>query len=361
MIDLFKEVSEFCNFDIPESHKVPIAIIGAGGIVDGAHLPAYKIAGLQVIGIFDVDATKAKDVASRHGIPKVYASIQELLLDPRSVIVDIAVPAALQPEIFNQVAAAKKHILAQKPMATSVADGVKMAYAVEENGIVAAVNHQLRFDEGIAAAFKMVDLGWVGKVTNVTIEVNLVTPWEMWPWAKDLERLEIMLHSIHYHDVIRWFLGEPNTVFCAAGRTPAQYPKGETRTISTYSYGNGVTALVHANHINRGGDNRAEFRIDGDRGSIRGTLGLLYDYPVGRVDTLEVNSQVVPTDGWTPYPVTTRWFPDAFRGTMGSVMNAIATGSSLRSSVADTVGTLRLVEALYQSMDSGLSVKLGNQ
>jgi len=203
-----------------------------------------------------------------------------------------------------------------------------------------------------------VELGWVGKVTNVTIEVNLITPWEMWPWAKDLERLEIMLHSIHYHDVIRWFLGEPNTVFCVAGRTQGQYPVGETRTISSYAYDEGVTALVHANHINRGGDNRAEFRIDGDKGSIRGTLGLLYDYPTGRVDTLEVNSQVLPTDGWTPYPVTTRWFPDAFRGTIGSVMRAIATGAPLRSSVSDTVGTLRLVEALYQSMDSGKSVDL---
>ncbi len=358
MIDLFKEVSEYCAFDIDPAHKVPVAIIGAGGIVDGAHLPAYKIEGLQVIGIYDVDSAKAKDVAARHGIPKVYATLQELLDDPQSIIVDIAVPAALQPDIFIQVAAAKKHILAQKPMATTVADGLMMAKAVADNGIIAAVNHQLRFEEGVAAAHKMVELGWIGNVTNVTFEVNLITPWEMWPWAKDLERLEIMLHSIHYHDVVRWFLGEPIKVFCVAGRTQGQYPIGETRTISSYSYDNGITALVHANHINRGGDNRAEFRIDGDKGSIRGTLGLLYDYPTGRVDTLEVNSQVVPTDGWTPYPVTTRWFPDAFRGTIGSVMRAIATGAPLRSSVADTVGTLRLVEALYQSMDSGESVDL---
>lgn len=358
MIEIFKEVSEYCNFDIPEEIKVPIAIVGAGGIVDGAHLPAYKIAGLNVVGIFDVDQEKAREVAERHSIPTIYPSLEELLADPHSVIVDIAVPAALQPGIFYQVASAKKHILAQKPMATSVADGLQMAAAVDQNGIIAAVNHQLRFDEGVAAAHKMVELGWVGKVTNVTFEVNLVTPWEMWPWAKDLERLEIMLHSIHYHDVIRWFLGQPNTVFCVAGRTPGQYSKGETRTISSYSYDDGVSALVHANHINRGGDNRAEFRIDGDKGSIKGTLGLLYDYPVGRVDTLEVNSQVIPTDGWTPYPVTTRWFPDAFRGTMGSVMKTIATGAPLRSSVADTVGTLRLVEALYKSIDSGDSIDL---
>jgi predicted dehydrogenase len=167
-----------------------------------------------------------------------------------------------------------------------------------------------------------------------------------------------MLHSIHYHDLIRWFLGDAKTVFCAAGRTQGQFPKGETRTISTALYDKGVTSLVHANHVNRGNDNYAEYRIDGDQGSIRGTLGLLYDYPNGRVDTLEVNSQVLPTDGWLPYPVTTRWFPDAFIGTMGSVMKAISHGEALRSSVAENVGTLKMVEALYASMDSGKSVDL---
>jgi predicted dehydrogenase len=358
MIDLFSEVAKYCDLSIPESHKVPIAIVGAGGIVDGAHLPAYKKAGLHVVGITDVDPEKANDVANRHGIDRVYSSLDELLADPTPVIIDIAVPAAAQPEIFLKVANSKKHILAQKPMATTVAAGLRMAEAVAANEIVAGVNHQLRFEEGMAAAHKMVELGWIGTVTNMTFHVNLITPWELWPWAKDLERLEIMLHSIHYHDVMRWFLGNPGRVYCAAGRTNGQFPKGETRTISTYVYDDGVTGLVHANHINRGGDNYAEYRIDGDKGSIRGTMGLLYDYPVGRVDTLEVNSLVVPTDGWTPYPVTTRWFPDAFMGTMGSVMAAIATGSPVRSSVADNVDTLKLVAALYESMDSGVAITL---
>ena len=356
MIDLFREVAESCRLEIPVSHRLPIAIIGAGGIVDGAHLPAYKKAGLEVIGITDVDLAKATDVASRHGIPKVYSSIDELLSDPRVQVVDIAVPSAAQPDIFEKVANAKKNILAQKPMAPTIEQGMKMADLVDANEIVAAVNQQLRFEEGVAAAHKMVELGWIGTVTNMSITVNLITPWELWPWARDLGRLEVMLHSIHYHDLIRWFLGDPTTLFCAAGRTKGQYPIGETRTISTALYGDGVTSVVHANHVNRGGDNLAEYRIDGDQGSIRGTLGLLYDYPNGRVDTLEVNSQVIPTDGWTPYPVTTRWFPDAFIGTMGSVLGAIANGSPLRSSVRDNVNTLRLVDALYRSMDSGVSV-----
>jgi predicted dehydrogenase len=358
MIEQFREVAEAVKLEVKPENRRKIGICGAGGIVDGAHLPAYTKAGLEVVAIFDTDHAKAQDVAKRHGIPTVYKTLAELLADPKVEIVDIAVPAAAQPEIFAQVAAAKKHILAQKPFATTVAAGEAMVKQAKGAGIIAAVNQQLRFEEGVAAAHKMVELGWIGTVSNFSINVNLITPWELWPWAKDLERLEVMLHSIHYHDLIRWFLGDAKTVFCAAGRTAGQFPKGETRTISTALYSSGVTSLVHANHVNRGGDNYAEYRIDGDKGSIRGTLGLLYDYPSGRVDTLEVNSQVVPTDGWMPYPVTTRWFPDAFIGTMGSVMDAISTGAPLRASVADNIGTLKMVEALYKSMDSGVSVDL---
>lgn len=358
MIEQFREVAEAVKLEVKPENKRKIGICGAGGIVDGAHLPAYTKAGLEVVAIFDTDHAKAQDVAKRHGIPTVYKTLAELLADPKVEIVDIAVPAAAQPEIFAQVAAAKKHILAQKPFATTVAAGEAMVKQAKDAGIIAAVNQQLRFEEGVAAAHKMVELGWIGTVSNFSINVNLITPWELWPWAKDLERLEVMLHSIHYHDLIRWFLGDPKTVFCAAGRTAGQFPKGETRTISTALYSSGVTSLVHANHVNRGGDNYAEYRIDGDKGSIRGTLGLLYDYPSGRVDTLEVNSQVVPTDGWMPYPVTTRWFPDAFIGTMGSVMDAISSGAPLRASVADNIGTLKMVEALYKSIDSGVSVDL---
>jgi len=358
MIDLFKEVSDFAKLEIPESIKLPIAIVGAGGIVDGAHLLAYKKAGLEIVGITDVDQDRAKDVASRHDISTVYPDLASMLRDSKAKVIDIAVPPAVQRDVFIEVAKSGRHILAQKPLATTVADGELIIKAANDSGIIAGVNQQLRFEEGIAAAYKMVDLGWVGKVTSISITVNLATPWEMFPWAKNMEKLEIMVHSIHYHDVIRWFLGDPISVYSVAGRTKGQFPIGETRTVSTYKYPDEVTAIVHANHVNRGGDNYAEFRIDGESGSIRGTLGLLYDYPTGRVDTLEVNSSKLPTDGWTPYPVTTRWFPDAFIGTMGSLLGAIAGKNSLRSSVEENLGTLKLVAALYESIATNRVVEL---
>jgi predicted dehydrogenase len=86
---------------------------------------------------------------------------------------------------------------------------------------------------------------------------------------------------------------------------------------------------------------------------VRGTLGLLYDYPKGRPDTLEVNSAVMGTDGWIPYPVTTRWLPDAFLGPMASLLAAAAGGPAPHTSASDNVGTLAVVEAIYRSIATG--------
>lgn len=357
MIDLFADVSEYCRLSVPEGNRKPIAIVGAGGIVDGAHLPAYALAGLTVTGITDVDLDRAREVAERHGIPRVYASLDELLADDEVAVVDIAVPVAEQPPIFRVAVAAGKHILAQKPFAASPEIARELAALADDAGVVAAVNQQMRFDEGVAAAHRMVELGWIGEVTSFSLTVNIATEWELWAWAKDMERLEIMVHSIHYHDVVRWFMGEPVSVYAMAGRTPGQFPAGETRTVSSYRFPN-ATAVIHVNHVNRAGDNSAEFRIDGSHGSIRGTLGLLYDYPAGRTDTLEVNSSILPTDGWVPYPVTQRWVPHAFIGTMASVLDAVATGTTPRTSVSDNVKTIELVEALYQSIERNQAVQL---
>lgn len=353
MIDLFLPVSDACRIAIPPAHRRPIAVVGSGAIMTTAHLPAYRGAGLEVVGVTDIDESRARAAAKEFEIDRVYRDVAELLADDRVEVVDIAVPAAHQPGIVRQALRAGRHVLGQKPFAPTPEIALELVELADAANRVLAVNQQLRFDEGIAAAHRMVELGWIGEVTAVSIDVNIWTEWRSWPWMLETDRLEIMNHSIHYHDAVRWFLGEPSIVFCAAGRTPGQAPAGETRTITTTLYESGARAIVHANHENGNGDDEARFRIDGSHGAIRGTLGLLYDYPHGRPDTLEISSSVVPTDGWIPYPVTRRWIPDAFAGPMAGLLAAAAGGPEPRTSARDNVGTLRLAEALYQSIATG--------
>lgn len=358
MIPALAAVSDAVAIDVRTSWHRPIAVVGAGAIMTVAHLPAYTAAGLPVVGIFDVDRDRAAAAARQFDISRVYADLAAVLSDDEIEVVDIAVPAARQPDVVRAVVDSGRHVLAQKPFAPTSAVAKELVERAERRGTVLAVNQQLRFDEGIAAAKAVMDLGWLGEVTAVSVDVDIWTEWSDWPWLLEVDRLEIMNHSIHYHDAVRWLLGDPAVVFCAAGRRPGQAARGETRTVSTYLYDSGVRALVSAHHLNDHGDPRATFRVDGTHGAVRGTLGLLYDYPHGRPDTVEIRSRVLPTDGWLPYPVTSRWIPDAFLGPMASVLGAVAEGRPLRSSGRDNLATLRLCEALYTSIETREAVHL---
>jgi predicted dehydrogenase len=154
-------------------------------------------------------------------------------------------------------------------------------------------------------------------------------------------------------------LGDPLRVYGTQARELGQPESGETRTISVLEFAGETRAWLRSFHKNRTGDPRAEFRIDGTQGSIRGTIGLMYDYPRGRADTLEVSSRVLPTDGWLPYPVTTRWIPTAFIGPMAALLESVATGAEAPTSGRDNLGTLRLVHALYRSGREHVVVGIG--
>jgi predicted dehydrogenase len=211
-----------------------------------------------------------------------------------------------------------------------------------------AVNQQLRFSESVAAMRAMVKAGWIGEPFEMTWDFHVYTPWENWAWVAKLPRLDLNQFTIHFIDAVRYVIGRnPVYAYGTQAREPGQPEQGETRTISVLEFEGETRALLRSFHKNRAGDPRAEFRVDGTQGSIRGTIGLMYDYPRGRADTLELNSRALPTDGWLHYPVSTRWIPTAFIGPMASLLEAMATGGVPLTNGRDNLETLRVVQALY--------------
>jgi predicted dehydrogenase len=349
MSDVFSRIRDAVTIRVQSKHKLPIAIVGAGEIVDLAHLPAYSAHGLEIVGIFDLDRARAEAVAGRHYVPKVYGSHGELARDADVKVVDIAVFPWVQYEVAVPLLEAGKHLLCQKPLSYDFAESVRLVERAEQCNRLLAVNQQLRFSESVAAAKAMVAQGWIGDPFEMSWDFHVYTPWENWPWVAKQPRLDLNQFTIHPIDAVRFFLGEPRRVYGTQAREPGQTEQGETRTISVLEFEGETRAFLRSFHKNRTGDPRAEFRIDGTQGSIRGTIGLMYDYPRGRADTLELNSRVIPTDGWLPFPVMSRWIPNAFIGPMASLLEAIATGGTPLTSGRDNLGTLRIVDALYHS------------
>ena len=71
--------------EMPEKAR-NIVIIGAGGIVSGSHLPAYRLAGYPVVGIYDLDEEKAKSVAKEFGIANTASTVEELVKIEQSMM-----------------------------------------------------------------------------------------------------------------------------------------------------------------------------------------------------------------------------------------------------------------------------------
>jgi len=325
-----------------------IGIVGAGEIVRSAHLPAYQLAGFHVVGIYDIAFDKAVAIARDFSIAKVYRSLDDLLADDDVAIVDIAVPASQQLAVVEKAAAKGKHLLCQKPLAEKYDEAKQVATICQQAGIKAAVNQQMRWSPGIRATYAILQNGWLGTPVQATIQVNVKTPWDHWPWLTENPDMEFLYHSIHYMDAMRFLFGDPQSVFADAVKFPGQPWVAPTRTLVFMTWADGDTrGLIHDNHNNFAppDDWYATFRFEGTEGIVKGTTGALYNYPIGREDTLAYFSRRIHDQSWIYPTLEGRWFPHAFMGTMGELMMAIEENREPTNSVIDNLKTLQLVFA----------------
>ncbi|WP_256253289.1 Gfo/Idh/MocA family protein [Paenibacillus sp. UNC496MF] len=345
---------------LPQQKEMGIAIIGAGEIVEACHLPAYEMGGLRVVGIYDLNRERAEKLAAKFGIGKVYREMDELLADPEARIVDLAVPAKVQPGIAERAAAAGKHILCQKPLAESYADAVRIAEACEKHGVKGAVNQQMRWSPSIRASHTIIGRGWLGELLQATIQVNVKQDFANWGWLREMPTLEFMYHSIHYMDAIRFLFGTPEYVYADGARFPGQRTVGETRTLLHIKFPGEARGLIHDNHNHIAGEDDwyATYRFEGTEGIIKGTNGSLYNYPIGREDTLSFHTRAIHEDYWFTPRLHGKWFPHAFMGTMGELMRAVEEEREPENSVADNLKTMQMVFGAYLSMKENRPVTL---
>jgi len=343
-------------------HKLPpkidygIAFIGCGGIVNYGHIPAYKASGFNMIGGYDLNHEAAEKTVQAHGLNKVYASLDEVLLDPGVHIVDIAVVPWEQHHIIEKAVAAGKHLLCQKPFSNGYySEAVEMTALAQQADLKMAVHQQFRWSSIIQATRALMAEGWLGDIQDVQVQVSIHTPWDMWPWIASQPRLEVLFHSIHYLDSLRYLFGDPVLVTSRHTKHPAQKATGETKTITTWDYTNGLQILIAICHFDWSPALYSNLRVLGNDGVIEGTIGTNYDYPDGRSDTLTFTSRNHPEQNFSA-TLPGKWIPDAFYGPMASLMEAIQTDSSPITSGEDNLGTLRVVEAAYRSMNEARSV-----
>ena len=117
--------------------KLRVGIVGAGSIAVSCHLPSYaELSDLvEVVAIADIVPERARDAAEKFGIPHYFASVEELLANVDVDYVDICTWTAAHAPVCIAAAKAGKHILCEKPLASTLEQGLEMAEAVREAGV----------------------------------------------------------------------------------------------------------------------------------------------------------------------------------------------------------------------------------
>lgn len=338
-------------------YQNPIYIIGAGGIVNDAHLPAYKIAGYNVQGIFDIDIEKAKSTAEKFSIPSFYSTLDEMIAAaPVNAIYDVAVPGSQTIPVLTELPVGSS-VLLQKPMGENYEEAKQVLKVVRHKKLLAAINFQLRYAPYILAAKDFINNKMLGELNDIEVNVNVYTPWHLWSFLAASPRVEILYHSIHYVDLIRNLLGNPKSVYAKTTKHPSMPQLASVRSNIIMDYGEMIAANILTNHCHNYGTPKQQsyIKIEGSKGAIKINFGALIDYPRGAADSFEyVLLEESKEPEWKEVKVEGSWFPHAFIGSMEQVMKA-ASGEIEKpdNSVEDCIHTMACVEAAYKSSEQG--------
>ena len=337
------------SWPAPSAPK-PVVIIGAGGIIRDAHLPAYKKADITVCGVTDIDAARSGALAGDHGIPAVYKTLQDAVAaNGNEAVYDIATPPHAITDILPKLPD-RAAVLIQKPMGADQDQARHIRQICRDKQLKAAVNFQLRYSPMMMAVRDAIRKDLIGDLLEIEVHLNIYTPWNLFPFLIPMERVEIAVHSIHYLDSIRALAGNPAGVFARSIGDPRAEEFAQTRTSVILDYGDRLRGLMSINHNHQCGRKfqSAWFRVEGTKGTMMIKLGVCFDYPNGEQDSL----WYCPNGGdWQEIPLEGSWFIDAFMGPMRNVQRFDAgEDNELFASVEDAYETMALVEACFNAM-----------
>jgi predicted dehydrogenase len=328
----------------------PIVVIGAGAIVRSAHLPAYARLDYPVAGIYDIDSERARKAAATVPGAVAFATLESATHDP-GVVFDLAVPGDQVAGILQQLPEGAA-VLIQKPMGNDLAEARHILDCCTARRLTATMNLQLRFCPNVLALHDLLGQGALGTLVDIDVRIVIDQPWHNWTFLNRTPRVEVLYHSIHYIDAIRWIAGEPRAVYCRGVGHPFTPQLPDTRSTIILDYGDRLRCSLVLNHTHRAGPRHqaSQMMVEGLNGAARLTWGVNLAYPAGPADTMEITS----AEDWVDVPLRGSWFTEAFEGPMSNLQRYVGgEDDTLVGSVQDAIRTMAVVEACYVSSANG--------
>jgi len=206
---------------------VKVGIIGCGGIAP-LHIKVYqRLKDVEVVGLCDLNEERAKNLASRFQIKKIFRDYWDMLEKEDLDLVDICTPVSTHAQIVCDIAKEVPAILLEKPMALNVSECDKMIKEVRKSGSKLCIGHNQIFSPNIQRAKSMVNSGAINLLCFSTIQKesfeilkrhNLAPAWNVSPEQKGII-WEVCCHLAYLQ---LYFLQDIKEVYAVGGKV--KYP-----------------------------------------------------------------------------------------------------------------------------------------
>ncbi|MGV3487564.1 MAG: Gfo/Idh/MocA family protein [Tuberibacillus sp.] len=200
--------------------KIRVGVIGCGSIARFRHLPEYAAhPNVDIAAVCDSSAARSNEIARQYGA-EAYTDYEQLLKNNEIDAISVCLPNYLHAPVTIAALNAGKHVLCEKPMATSREEAEAMIQAAKENGKRLMIAHNQRFVASHQKAKQLLESGELGKVYSFKTTFGHRGPegWSIdgadsWFFNKEQALIGALGDlGVHKADLIRYLLGEVSEV-----------------------------------------------------------------------------------------------------------------------------------------------------
>ncbi|CAH0158765.1 Gfo/Idh/MocA family protein [Stenotrophomonas lactitubi] len=273
--------------------KLGIAIVGTG-MIGAVHRRAALLAGADIRGVASSSPQRALEVAQSWNVPRAYRDIEDVVADPQVQVVHVCTPNHLHRRMAQAALEAGKHVICEKPLATTLEDAEALAAMAAATGLIATVPFVYRYHPVVREARARIAQGELGPLHLIHgsyLQDWLLDPasnnWRVDPALGGASRVFADIGS-HWCDLVEWVSGERFTEVSAAFDTviaerstdtgqsfttavaggAMQAVASEDVAAAMFRTGAGTLASLTVSQVSAGRHNRLWFEIDGARASV---------------------------------------------------------------------------------------------
>lgn len=337
-----------------------VAIIGAGAI-SGAHIEAYLKFGdrCEIVAVSDIYQEKAQQLIERFKLSAKAVKEYHELLHEDIDLVSVCTPPYTHAPIAVEFLEAGKHVIVEKPMASSLEECDQMNEAATRSGSILSVVAQNRFKSPMMNLKMMLDRDLIGKIVHVQVDSFwwrghcYYDLWWRGTWEKEGGGCTLN-HAVHHIDALLWMMGKPKELQSFMTNVSHDNAEVEDLSVAMLRYPDGALAQITSSVVHHGEEQQLIFQGSKARISapwrVKASLSTANGFPAPN-ESLEEEIQSI----YDHLPAVKH---EGHAGQIDNVLTAIETGSPVLVDGVSGRDTLELIVGIYKSASLGVKVQL---